>query len=64
MDDFSAHADRDDLLAYVGFTPPERLKHIFLVHGESEEVLPFQDELKRRGYHSVHFPAPHEKITV
>ena len=64
MYDFSAHADRDDLLAYVGFTPPKQLKHIFLVHGESEEALPFQEELKRRGYPSVLYPAPNETVSV
>lgn len=60
MDAFSGHADRDELLSYVAYTPPEKLKHIFLVHGEAEQALPFRDALKSRGYAQVDYPAPRE----
>ena len=32
MDHFSGHADQNELPKYVGFNPPERLEHVFLVH--------------------------------
>ena len=60
MDAFSGHADRGELLEYVAFTPPEKLKHIFLVHGEPEQALPLRDALKAQGYKKVYFPAPRE----
>ncbi len=60
MDAFSGHADRDELLNYVAFSPPEKLKHIFLVHGEADQALPLRDALKSRGYAQVDYPAPRE----
>jgi len=64
MDAFSAHADRDGLLTYAAFTPPEKLKHIFLVHGELEQAMPLRDALKARGYARVDVPAPRETFEV
>ena len=64
MEDFSAHADRDDLLSYVGLTPPEKLRHIFLVHGEAEQALPLRETLQNRGYRSVAYPSQNEKLTI
>ncbi len=56
MDTFSAHADRRDLLDYVKYCPPSRLKHIFLVHGEPDQALPLKDALRSKGYPDVHYP--------
>ena len=64
MDAFSAHADRDGLLDYAAFTPPEKLKHIFLVHGELEQAMPLRDALKSKGYARVDVPAPRETFEV
>ncbi|MDP6775193.1 MAG: MBL fold metallo-hydrolase [Candidatus Latescibacteria bacterium] len=60
MDVFSAHADRDELLAYVDFCPPKRLQHLFLVHGEPGEALPLKADLEEKGYRQVHYPADSE----
>lgn len=57
IDAFSAHADRRTLLDYVDFTPPSRLKHIFLVHGEPEQSLSLKDALRSKGYENVYYPA-------
>ncbi len=58
IDAFSAHADRRNLLDYVDLTPPSRLKHIFLVHGEPEQSLSLRDALRSKGYENIHYPAP------
>ncbi len=57
MDYFSAHADQNELINYLKFNPPEKLKHIFLVHGEQEQAMPLMAKLKQKGYENVHFPA-------
>lgn len=44
---FSAHADRDDLLAYVSACGKPR--RVFLVHGEPDQQVPLREELIRRG---------------
>ncbi len=56
MDNFSAHADRRDILDYIKATPPEKLKSIFLVHGEPEEVLTLKDAIRSQGYENVQYP--------
>jgi metallo-beta-lactamase family protein len=44
---FSAHADRNDLLHWLGDVKP---KHVFVVHGEPESSAAFRDTLiKERG---------------
>ena len=63
LDAFSAHADRRDLLDYVGLNSPERLKHIFIVHGEAEQSLPLRDAILSKGFPNVHYPAQGEVFT-
>lgn len=63
IDAFSAHADRRDLLDYVKLNSPDRLKHIFLVHGEQDQVISLRDGLRSNGYKNVYFPAPGEIFT-
>jgi len=60
IDALSAHADRRNLLDYVAYTPPSRLKHIFLVHGEPEQSLALKDALRSKGYENIHYPAQGE----
>jgi metallo-beta-lactamase family protein len=56
MDSFSAHADRQELLEYIDINPPSKLKHIFLMHGETEQMLPLKNALRSKGYRHVHMP--------
>jgi metallo-beta-lactamase family protein len=55
-DSFSAHADGNDLLGYVGQCDRRQLQQVFLVHGEYERQLAFQKGLKDRGYDRVEIP--------
>ncbi|MBL8025496.1 MAG: MBL fold metallo-hydrolase [Fibrobacteres bacterium] len=56
MDNFSAHADRHDILSYIRTTPPEKLKHIFLVHGEQDNSNSLIDAIRSQGYQNVQYP--------
>jgi metallo-beta-lactamase family protein len=64
IDAFSAHADSEELLGGVTITPPSKLRHVILVHGEPEQSSPFGDLLKSKGYKNVHYPVPSEIITI
>jgi len=64
MDCFSAHADRRGLLDYAKMTPPTRLKHIFLVHGEPDQSLPLRDGLRSMGYEHVYYPKMGQSFTL
>jgi metallo-beta-lactamase family protein len=55
MNGFSAHADRDELLAAL--TPIAReCKSLFLVHGEDDQRMPLARTLRERGFAKVECP--------
>jgi metallo-beta-lactamase family protein len=64
MDYFSGHADQKELLDYVRLNPINKLKNIFLVHGEADQALPFREKLIEIGYNNVQFPASGDKINL
>ena len=64
MDYFSGHADQKELLEYLRLNSPDKLKNIFLVHGEQEQAMPFREKLLQKGYKSVHFPKSGEKFSI
>jgi len=64
MDVFSAHADRRGLLDYVKHSPPDRLKSIFLVHGEPDQATPLLDAFRSKGYGTVEYPAPGQAYEI
>jgi metallo-beta-lactamase family protein len=64
IDSFSAHADRRELLDYVGINDPARLKTIFIMHGEEEQSVSLKDALRSKGYQNVHIPAMGEEFEL
>lgn len=64
MDYFSAHADQGELIDYLRLNQKEKLKNIFLVHGEEEQAMPLREKLVQKGYRNVHFPVPGEKFEI
>ncbi|MDD3803810.1 MAG: MBL fold metallo-hydrolase [bacterium] len=53
MTEYSAHADRNDLLNHVKNTMPEK---IFLVHGEQSQMEAFSKNLEMNGFKSTNMP--------
>ncbi len=64
IDAFSAHADRHELLRYVDTNRPEKLKDIFLVHGEPDQLEPFRNALRSKGYPNVKIPSLGDAYTL
>ena len=64
MDYFSAHADQKELLDYLHLNPTNRLKNIFLVHGEEEQALPLREKILQKGYKNADYPASGEKFVI
>lgn len=56
MDYFSGHADQREMLDYLKFNPPGKLKNLFLVHGEEDQAKPFMEKIISLGYKNVRFP--------
>lgn len=48
---FSAHADREDLIGWLGAFR-EKPRKVFLIHGEGKEMDTFAEELRNLGYHA------------
>lgn len=62
MDAFSGHADRSDLLDYIG-----RLKEVqkaFLVHGEETQLHALKDALEDNGLSDVYIPTYGEEVDI
>lgn len=50
MKEYSAHADYGDLLKFLVCQDKEKVKQIFLVHGEKPTMEKFKKELNKEGY--------------
>ncbi|MBN1318010.1 MAG: MBL fold metallo-hydrolase, partial [Anaerolineales bacterium] len=60
---FSAHADRDELLDWVG-AMQSKPEYTFVVHGEEEVSLAFSGLLSQKGLPNVHVPQLYESFTI
>jgi len=64
LDGLSAHADRDELLQLLQRQNPQKLKHIFLVHGEPEQSEPLAERIRHLGFANVHVPFEGEEFEI
>jgi metallo-beta-lactamase family protein len=64
MNNFSAHADRDELLGYISQFSRSEMKKIFLVHGEGEAFTSFRDGLNEKGFANVVVPKRGESFEL
>jgi len=62
VDAFSGHADRSDLLFYLGQI--DGLQKTFIVHGEENQGLRFSDILTESGFQDVSVPMPLEEFEM
>ncbi|HEC32172.1 MAG TPA: MBL fold metallo-hydrolase, partial [Deltaproteobacteria bacterium] len=60
MNAFSAHADRRELLDYISHLNLTRLKGIYLVHGEEDQIEALKDGIQELGYQRVYIPVEGE----
>lgn len=61
---FSAHADHDELLSYIGRFTHERLQNIFVVHGELTQSQALAEGLSSLGFGNIHIPALGESVEI
>ncbi len=60
---FSAHADRDELLCWIGHAKA-KLKGVYVVHGEAEESLALAEGIREMGKHQTTVPHQGETVTI
>ncbi|MCE7039892.1 MBL fold metallo-hydrolase RNA specificity domain-containing protein [Dyadobacter sp. CY312] len=56
IDVFSGHGDQNDLIRFVKMQNPDKLKSVFLVHGEQQSMADFQSKIQQLGYNTVEIP--------
>jgi metallo-beta-lactamase family protein len=56
IDVFSGHGDQNDLIRFVKMQNPDKLKSVFLVHGEQQSMADFQNKIQQLGYNTVEIP--------
>ncbi len=60
----SAHGDTDDLVQFLSGQDPEKVKAIFLVHGEHAVQKDFAERLSLKGFDRVEIPAQHSECPL
>ena len=58
----SAHGDYEDLSQYLSCQDPQKVRQLFLVHGEFEVQEDFKERLMRKGFNNVTAPELHEEV--
>ena len=64
IDGYSAHADREEILAYMREIGPQRIRKAFLVHGDAEAALALQGALEALGMPEVIVPILGDRFTI
>ncbi|RYY41219.1 MAG: MBL fold metallo-hydrolase [Chitinophagaceae bacterium] len=60
----SAHGDCDDLCRFVSSQDAEKVRAVFLVHGETETQKAFAAKLELKGFKNVVVPAQHQEVVL
>jgi len=63
MDSFSAHGDRDEMLAFIE-NQTASAKQLFLVHGELDTQTNFKDFLNEKGFKNISIPAVGDEFII
>ncbi len=62
MNEYSAHADRNDLINHIKSVNPK--KEIYLVHGEENQIESLKGALKENGYKNVIIPSKGDSFDI
>lgn len=64
MHGMSAHGDTDDLCQFVAGQQADKVKAVFLVHGEHSVQKAFAERLSVKGFQRVECPAQHQEYEL
>jgi metallo-beta-lactamase family protein len=64
MGSFSAHGDYEEMLHVLSCQNAEKVKRVFVVHGEAEVQDHFAERLRKKGFKEVHAPEMHESFEL
>lgn len=64
IESYSGHGDYREMADYLSCQDPQKLEHIFMVHGEYETQLHYQGYLESRGFSNISIPSMGESATI
>jgi len=64
MRSMSAHGDYDDLCQWLACQNPALVKKVFIVHGEEDVQMDFQQRLAKKGFKDVNVPMMHQEFIL
>jgi metallo-beta-lactamase family protein len=64
IDVFSGHGDFDDLIEFVKYQDKNKIKNVFLVHGEYQAMKDFEVSLNEIGYNNIEIPFRGESFVL
>lgn len=64
IDSYSAHADYAELIRFLSCQNKEKIKKLFLVHGDPEAKISFKEKLVKEGYKEVVIPNKNETFIL
>jgi metallo-beta-lactamase family protein len=64
IDSYSGHGDYNEMIEYLKCQNPDKLKKIFLVHGDYETQLAYKEHLKEAGFSNIEIPAAGETFNI
>lgn len=64
MDSFSAHGDQQEMLDYLDNQGRNKLKRIFLVHGEYDVQVQWREKLLEAGFQKVDIPTIAQEVRI
>lgn len=64
LNEYSAHADQSDLLAFFRRYNPKKVKRVFLVHGDEDQIAPLVQRIADLGYRDIKIPRTGESFEI
>jgi len=64
MNEFSAHGDYMEMSRYLSCQDPNKVKQIFLVHGEKDVLENWKQRLNSKGFKTTYIPKLHETVKL
>ncbi|MEO8760328.1 MAG: MBL fold metallo-hydrolase RNA specificity domain-containing protein, partial [Bacteroidia bacterium] len=61
---YSAHADYSELIKFLSCQDKNKVKTIFLVHGDDDAKISFKEKLIKEGYHQVIIPIKSDVVEL
>ena len=64
IDSYSGHADYGELLKYLAGQDPQKVKKIFIGHGEDDSRTGFANHLAKAGFNKSYIPTAKDIIEI